>query len=133
MVTVTALGLLAALAQAAPCESLRTLSLPNTTITSAQLIAAGPYLAPAPGGPPGGPVVAPAAGRGAGRGPGGGRGAGGGAPVAAGPVLPAHCRIAATLKPSADSVIDIEVWMPESANWNGKFQMVGNGGWAGVI
>ena len=48
MITVTALGLLAALAQAAPCESLRTLSLPNTTITSAQLVAAGPYVAPAP-------------------------------------------------------------------------------------
>jgi feruloyl esterase len=48
-------------------------------------------------------------------------------------VLPAHCRIAATLKPSADSVIDIEVWMPEGASWNGKFQAVGNGGWAGTI
>jgi len=23
--------------------------------------------------------------------------------------------------------------MPETASWNGKFQMVGNGGWAGVI
>ena len=45
-----------ALAQAAPCESLRTVSLPNTTITSAQLVAAGPYAAPAPVGPPGGPV-----------------------------------------------------------------------------
>ena len=148
MITVTALGLMAALAQAAPCESLRTLSLPNTTITSAQLIAAGPYVAPAPGGPPGGPV-APAAGRGGGRGEGaapggrgdgagaagrggGGRGGGAAAP-AAGPVLPAHCRVAATLKPSADSVIDIEVWMPESASWNGKFQAVGNGGWAGNI
>jgi len=37
------------------------------------------------------------------------------------------------LKPSADSAIDIEVWLPESASWNGKFQAVGNGGWAGVI
>src|SRR5688500_7491933 len=61
MITVTALGLMAALAQSAPCESLRTISLPNTTITSAQLVAAGPYVAPAPGGPPGGPVVAAAA------------------------------------------------------------------------
>ena len=144
MITVTAVGLLAALAQAAPCESLRTLSLPNTTITSAQLVPAGPYVAPAPGGPPGGPV-APAAGRGDGAGRGGGRGdgagaagrgagggRGGGAP-AAGPMLPAHCRVAATLRPSADSVIDVEVWMPEAARWNGKFQAVGNGGWAGVI
>jgi feruloyl esterase len=48
-------------------------------------------------------------------------------------MLPAHCRVAATLKPSADSVIDIEVWMPEGASWNGKFQAVGNGGWAGNI
>jgi feruloyl esterase len=144
MITVTALSLMAALAQAAPCESLRTISLPNTTITSAQLVPAGPYVAPAPGGPPGGPVVPGAgrgeAGRGGGRGDGpaagrgGGRGAGGGAPAAAvGPVLPAHCRIAATLKPSADSVIDIEVWMPEPSSWNQKFQAVGNGGWAGVI
>ena len=151
MITVTALGLMAALAQAAPCESLRTLSLPNITITSAQLVAAGPYVAPAPGGPPGGPV-APAAGRGDGVGRGGGRGEGAPAPgrgdgagasgrgggrgaaaAPAGPVLPAHCRIAATLKPSADSVIDVEVWMPEASSWNGKFQMVGNGGWAGTI
>lgn len=151
MITVTALGLMAALAQAAPCESLRTLSLPNITITSAQLVAAGPYVAPAAGGPPGGPVV-PAAGRGDGAGRGGGRGEGapaggrgdaagaggrgggrGAAAAPAGPVLPAHCRIAATLKPSADSVIDIEVWMPEASAWNGKFQMVGNGGWAGTI
>ncbi len=147
MITVTAVGLLAALAQAAPCESLRTLSLPNTTITSAALVAAGPYVAPAPGGPPGGPVAPAAGGRGASAGRGGGRGdgagaagrggAGGrgaGAPAApAGPMLPAHCRVAATLRPSADSVIDIEVWMPEAARWNGKFQAVGNGGWAGVI
>src|SRR5687768_7884184 len=130
MITITAVSLLAALAQAAPCESIRTLSLPNTTITSAQLVPAGPYVAPAPGGPPGGPVV-PAAGRGDGAGRGGGRGdgagaagrgvgagRGAGAPAAAGPVLPAHCRVAATLKPSADSVIDIEVWMPEGTSWN---------------
>ena len=148
MITLTAMSLMAALAQAAPpCEALRTLSLPNTTITSVQLVAAGPYVAPAPGGPPGGPVAPAAggrgdAGRGGGRGDGAaapGRGAGGGgraagAPAApAGPRLPAHCRLAATLKPSPDSVIDAEVWLPEPASWNGKFQMVGNGGWAGVI
>jgi feruloyl esterase len=47
-------------------------------------------------------------------------------------VLPAFCRVAATLKPSSDSEIKIEVWLPES-NWNGKFQGVGNGGWSGAI
>ena len=145
MITVTALGLMAALAQAAPCESLRTFSLPNTTITSAQLVAAGPYVAPAPAGAPGGPVVAGAGrsgdgtARGAGRGEGaGGRGGGRGGRGDAAPTprtysLMAHCRVAATLKPSADSAIDIEVWLPESSAWNGKFQMVGNGGWAGTI
>src|SRR6476646_10760926 len=46
--------------------------------------------------------------------------------------LPAHCRVAAILMPSSDSHIEIEVWMPVE-NWNGKFQAVGNGGWAGVI
>ena len=47
-------------------------------------------------------------------------------------ILPAHCRIAAVLKPSADSHIEMELWLP-TGNWNGKFQAVGNGGWAGTI
>jgi feruloyl esterase len=46
--------------------------------------------------------------------------------------LPAFCRVALTLKPSADSDILLEVWMPASG-WNGKFQGVGNGGFAGSI
>ena len=46
--------------------------------------------------------------------------------------LPAFCRVAATATPSADSDIKIEVWLP-SSGWNGKFQAVGNGGWAGTI
>ncbi len=31
-----------------------------------------------------------------------------------------------------DSDIKVEVWLPANG-WNGKFQAVGNGGWAGVI
>src|SRR5438105_4232988 len=46
--------------------------------------------------------------------------------------LPAFCRVAATLKPSADSDIKMELWMP-AANWNGKFQAVGNGAFSGSI
>ena len=46
--------------------------------------------------------------------------------------LPAFCRVAATLKPSSDSDIKIEVWMPAS-DWNGKFQAVGNGAFNGTI
>ena len=46
--------------------------------------------------------------------------------------LPSFCRVAATLKPSTDSDIHIEVWLPAS-NWNGKFEAVGNGGWNGNV
>src|SRR5207244_9396889 len=46
--------------------------------------------------------------------------------------LPTFCRVTATLRPSSDSDIKIEVWLP-MGNWNGKYQAVGNGGWAGVI
>jgi hypothetical protein len=37
-----------------------------------------------------------------------------------------------TMKPSADSDIKVEVWLP-SSGWNSKFQGVGNGGFAGAI
>src|SRR5580704_2033521 len=46
--------------------------------------------------------------------------------------LPAFCRVAGVIKPSSDSEILFEVWMPSSA-WNGKFYGVGNGGFAGLI
>jgi feruloyl esterase len=50
-----------------------------------------------------------------------------------GPVAPRpFCRVEATLTPSIDSAIRIEVWMPVSG-WNGKFQGVGNGGFSGAI
>jgi len=46
--------------------------------------------------------------------------------------LPAFCRVTGVIKPSADSDIKFEVWMP-AASWNGKFQGIGNGGFAGTI
>lgn len=48
------------------------------------------------------------------------------------PNLPAFCRVAGVIRPSADSHIQFEVWMP-STGWNGKFQGIGNGGFAGSI
>ncbi|RXS93005.1 tannase/feruloyl esterase family alpha/beta hydrolase [Silvibacterium dinghuense] len=42
------------------------------------------------------------------------------------------CRIAATLKPSGDSNIKVEVWMPVTG-WNGKMMGAGDFGWAGHI
>jgi feruloyl esterase len=90
------------------CESLASMSLPGATITAAQVVAAGAFVAPAAeraGGRPGGNPFAD---------------------------LPAFCRMAANLKPTSDSDIKIEVWLPASG-WNGKLQAVGNGGWAGTI
>ena len=92
-------------ASAASCESLSSLKLPDATITLAQSVAAGGFT------------------------PAGGGGRGGGNAFAD---LPAFCRVAATLKPTPDSDIKIEVWLPAS-NWNGKFEAVGNGGWNGNI
>ncbi len=46
--------------------------------------------------------------------------------------LPPFCRVSLTLEPSADSDIRVEVWLPETG-WNGKYQGVGNPGWAGAI
>jgi len=42
------------------------------------------------------------------------------------------CHVSATLRPSADSEIKMQVWMP-SSGWNGKFEASGNGGWSGSI
>jgi len=87
---------------AASCESLRTLKLPDTTITSAQSVAAGAFAQS--GGPS--PAIFKE--------------------------LPAFCRVTAEVKPAKDSDIKIEVWMP-ATGWNGKYQGVGNGGFAGSI
>ena len=105
-VLVTA-GMLIPAVHAATCDSLKSLLLENSTVTSAETVAAGQFSLPATG-------------RGAAQ------------QNAAFKQLPAFCRLAATLKPSSDSDIKIEVWLPVSG-WNGKYQAVGNGGWAGVI
>ncbi len=46
--------------------------------------------------------------------------------------LPAFCRVTGVIKPTTDSEIKFEVWMP-SSGWNGKFHGIGNGGFAGSI
>jgi feruloyl esterase len=46
--------------------------------------------------------------------------------------LPAFCRVAGTMKPSSDSNIQFEVWLPASG-WNGKLAGIGNGGFAGQV
>ena len=101
-------------ASAAECEQLIGLKLIHTEITLAQTVAAGAFTPPAAEG--GGP----------------------GAPPGAYSRLPQFCRVAGTLRPTLDSDIRFEVWMPASNGagaraWNGKFVGVGNGVWSGSI
>ncbi|MGO9589216.1 MAG: tannase/feruloyl esterase family alpha/beta hydrolase, partial [Candidatus Acidiferrales bacterium] len=92
----------AALAQTS-CEKLADVTLTNATVTSATSVAAGSYK------PPAGP----------------------GLPAPSSP-LPAFCRVVGAAKPTSDSDIRFEVWLPVSG-WNGKYEQVGNGGFAGTI
>ena len=48
-------------------------------------------------------------------------------------MVPRSCRVAAVATPTSDSVIHIEIWLPEPRAWNGKFQGVGNGAYIGEI
>ncbi len=46
--------------------------------------------------------------------------------------LPAFCRVAGELRPTPDSRIRFEVWLPAD-HWNGRILGTGNGGFAGSI
>jgi hypothetical protein len=89
------------------CERLAAAKIPDTTITLAQTVSAGTF-----NGPP--------------------------APKSGGELallyksLPAFCRIVAEAKPTSDSDIKLEVWLPVSG-WNGKLEGIGVGGFAGSI
>ncbi|HEY6815268.1 MAG TPA: tannase/feruloyl esterase family alpha/beta hydrolase [Croceibacterium sp.] len=93
---------------AADCGALAQMALPGGKVTAAELVAPGAFRQPAsPGAPPG--VGAGAYGN-----------------------LPEFCRVQATLTPTSDSDIKVEVWLPANG-WNGKFVGVGNGIWAGQL
>jgi feruloyl esterase len=89
--------------EAASCESLALLALPDTAILSAALVPAGLFTPPSASGAPAGQPVRPI-------------------------TVPDACRVVGRVSPA----VTFEVWMPAS-NWNGKFQAVGGGGFAGVI
>ncbi len=63
--------------------------------------------------------------------------AGSPAPPPAGEDIPvsriAYCRVQGTSRPSADSEIHFELWVPGGGDWNGKFEQLGNGGFAGAL
>ena len=90
---------------AVSCDKLASAPLKGGTITSAQVVPAGQFTPPQGGPPEGRNNYAK---------------------------LPAFCRVEASLKPSADSDIRIEVWLPETG-WNGKLTEFGNGGYGSNI
>jgi len=47
--------------------------------------------------------------------------------------LPAFCRITAQATPTADSLINFEVWVPRGDDWNGKLVTTGNGGYSPTL
>jgi hypothetical protein len=89
--------------EATSCENLRSLKLDHTAIVSARVVSAGRYFL--------------------------WRTALIGVPFIK---VPASCRITAVSTPSSDSKINVEIWLPLN-HWNGKFQGLGNGGFAGSI
>jgi feruloyl esterase len=125
----------------AACERLASLSLPNTTITLAQVVNAGafavPVNAPREGGGSSalagtiGPVPA-VPGRVTANTAGLGLGYNGGRGIPPFSALPAFCRVTATLRPSPSSDIRMEVWMPVTG-WNGNFRGTSPNGLGGVI
>lgn len=82
---------------ASDCKNLASMKLPQTTIVTAALVAAGAFKTPS------GDAL---------------------------PDLKAFCRVAGIVKPSSDSDIKFEVWLP-AAGWNGRLWGSGNGGFAG--
>ena len=46
---------------------------------------------------------------------------------------PEFCRVVAVARPTSDSVINFEVWIPPVAQWNHNFLGRGNGGYMGAI
>jgi feruloyl esterase len=92
-------------AQDASCTKLASLKWPNTTFTAAETVAAGDFPVPLlfpPGMPP--TVMK----------------------------LQARCRVTGTIRPTPDSDIRFEAWLP-ATGWNHRYQQVGNGGLAGAI
>lgn len=90
---------------AATCEGLAALKLAHTLIAKAQTVAAGAF-DPPPAEP---------------------------SPAALDyKKLPAFCRVQGVIEPSSDSHIEFETWLPV-AGWNGRYEGLGNGGFAGSI
>src|SRR3982751_100352 len=90
------------------CSALRDLRVGNTTITSAQLLDSGKFVPPV--------MLRRSSAE----------------FFTAFNTLPAFCRVHAVARPSSDSDIRIEVWLPVTG-WNRRYLGVGNGSYGGSI
>lgn len=93
-------------AAASSCADLVRLALKDTTITLAQSVAAGTFTPPVPS------WAAQF--------------------MRSSPIPVSFCRVAGRIRPTPDSDIRFEVWLPLSG-WTGRYESVGNGGFAGSI
>lgn len=94
-------------ADTAKCTSLQQLQLDQARVLSAEVVATGAFVAPP-------------------------RPTGAAEQIPLYKQLPTFCRVKVEATPTADSNIQIEVWLPID-NWSGRFQGQGNGGFAGEI
>jgi feruloyl esterase len=92
-----------AAAEGTACAALTQLTIEDVTIVSAADVPAGPFTMP------------------------------GGEANARAMQLPAFCRVVALAAPSTDSHINLEIWVPPTAAWNGKFLGVGANAFLGQI
>jgi Tannase and feruloyl esterase len=104
--TVAALGAGALPAVAGSCEDLAKLTLANTHISLAQPVGAGAFTPPVPSWAR--------------------------SMMQAKAIPVAFCRVTGELHPTSDSNIKFELWLP-ATGWSGRYQSVGNGGFAGSI
>ena len=111
-------GALSMAAEVTPqyCLELTSLSLPDATVSAAQIIAAGEFIPPSENINRPASTTSPASQR---------RNR-----IYQG--LPAFCRVAISLQPSSDSDIKMEIWLPTDS-WNGKYLAVGNGAFTGNV
>jgi hypothetical protein len=90
------------------CTQLANLKLPHVTITNAQIVRSGEFKLPSDSPPT--PSDS----------------------FSAFDKMQPLCRVEGVSRPTSDSHIEFEVWLPESG-WNGKYEGAGNGGFSGSI
>ncbi len=96
---------LAGTAHAADCAALLQLSLPHAAVTSAAVMDSGSFTDDTRAGEPSQTYAS----------------------------LPAFCRVRGVSRPTSNSEIHFEIWLPEPQAWTGRLFMVGNGAYASYI